>query len=59
MIVIGGGGREEMRRPAWQREGHGTWSVCLSVSLLPRFLRLRDTNGFSATLASFIKWQFS
>ena len=37
----------------------------LSVCLLPRFLPLRatrrpisDTNGFSATLALFLKWRF-
>ena len=40
-------------------------SVCLSVCLLPRFLPLRttrwpisDTNGFSATLALFLKIAF-
>ena len=39
-------------------------SVCLSVCLLPRFLPLRatrrpisDTNGFSATLALFLKYK--
>ena len=39
-------------------EGYGTWSVCLFIlELQATKLLMKDTDGFSATIARKIMWQ--